>query len=143
MSGPYVYPAPKLLIGEPHVADKAGRNLGQCVSLLKHYIEDLQDRLSSSWKEGDNVIETLKKGDEILEGTAIATFRNGEFVSGNGHAALFSCYKEEKGEIFIVVVDQYSSSGGIVERRLKNFGQNADGTWENQSNNGRAFSVIL
>lgn len=60
MPGPYVYPNPRSQIGKPYVADIAGNYLGECVSLLKHYIPGLQNRHTSTWIKGPNVMETIK-----------------------------------------------------------------------------------
>jgi hypothetical protein len=154
MAGPYVYLNPRSLVGKPYVADIAGNHRGECVSLLKHYINELKNKRTTTWIEGPNVIETLEKGGTILEGTAIATFVNGRFPlptpkepDAHGHAAFFAGYVRNKdGEIFISIVDQYLGkwpSGAIQERPLKNSGKDPDGNWSDRSNNGRAFSVIL
>ncbi|MDR2014385.1 MAG: hypothetical protein LBP99_02005, partial [Azoarcus sp.] len=88
MAGPYVYTNPTSLVGKPYVADVAGNYLGECVSLLKRHIPALSNRKSTTWIKGPNVIETLKSGGTIIEGTAIATFtQNGSF---DGHAAFFA-----------------------------------------------------
>ncbi|MDR1423047.1 MAG: BPSL0067 family protein [Azoarcus sp.] len=148
MSGPYIYSNPRSLIDpQKRVGDVAGNYVGECVSLLKYYIHDLQNRKTTLWMEGRNVIEAIERGESIAEGTAIATFINGRFISGHGHAALFSRYtRDENGEIVIYVIEQYLGgrpSTGIQERLLPNSGKNPDGTWHDRSNNGRAFSVIL
>ncbi|MDR2017318.1 MAG: BPSL0067 family protein [Syntrophobacterales bacterium] len=149
MAGPYVYPNPTSQIGKPHVADIAGNYLGECVSLVKRYIPELKNRSTSTWTKGPNVIETLKNGGTIMEGTAIATFVNGRFVSGHGHAAFFvGSFDDPNPEqgtpgIRIIIVEQFKNSVRIIERKLFNRGKNADGSYVNPSNNGEAFSVIL
>jgi len=147
MAGPYVYSNPLSLVGKDYVADVAGNYLGGCVSLVKHYIPELQNRTTASWIEGRNVIETIKSGGSIMIGTAIATFRNGRFESGNGHAAFFAgSFKDPKEGIRIIVVEQYlggNPSNKIIKRELRNRGKNANGTYNDPSNNGEAFSVIL
>lgn len=126
MAGPYVYNNPMSLVGNPYVADVAGNYLGGCVSLLKHHISGLQNRTTGTWIEGRNVIETIRSGGTIPIGTAIATFRNGRFESGNGHAAFFAGWRNDphpdRGNpgIRIIVVEQYSGSGGIISRLLPN-----------------------
>ncbi|MCL2165235.1 MAG: BPSL0067 family protein [Oscillospiraceae bacterium] len=144
MAGPYVYQNPTSLVGKPYVADVRGNNLGECVSLVKHYISELQEEQSSTWIEGPNVIETLKNGGTIVEGTAIATFVDRRF---KGHAAFFAGFeKDPSGNIRIKIVDQYlgsQPSGRIILRPLKNKGKKANGRYNDPSNNGEAFSVIL
>lgn len=143
MAGPYVYPNPMSLVGNAHVTDIAGNQLGECVSLVKRYITELQNRRSTTWVEGVNVIETIRNGGTILEGTAIATFKNGRFISGNGHAAFYVNFENHPGGIRIRVVEQYSESVRIISRLLFNWGRNADGSYRDASNSGEAFSVIL
>ena len=149
MAGPYVYPNPRSLVGKPYAKDIAGRNEGECVSLIKKYITELQNKRTTTWIEGPNVIEIIKKGGTILEGTAIATFVNGRFESGHGHAALYVGWINDPNPdqgIRIIVVEQYKGTwptNGIKERPLLNYGKLPDGTWDRRSNNGRAFSVIL
>jgi hypothetical protein len=137
-----------LLVGKPYVADVAGNNLGECVSLVKHYIPALQNRKSSTWIEGPNVIEMIRNGGAIAYGTAIATFKNGRFISNDGHAAFFAGWDDldPKQGIRITVVEQYLGSKPsvrIISRRLLNKGKKADGSYNDPSNNGEAFSVIL
>ncbi len=58
----------------------------QCVSLVKALADA---RPSSLWREGDKVMDLLKRG-RIPEGTVIATFTNGRYPNlphGN-HAAI-------------------------------------------------------
>jgi hypothetical protein len=147
MSGPYIYSNPRSLINNEYVADVAGNNLGECVSLVKHYVPELQNRSSRTWIEGRNIIKTLREGGTIIEGTAIATFRNGSFESGHGHAAFFAgWFKDHKDEIRIIVIEQYLGgfpTNGIKERPLLNRGKNPDGSYVDPSNNGEAFSEIL
>jgi len=144
MAGPYIYLNSASLIGKPYVADAAGNYLGECVSLVKHYIPELQNRSTRTWVKGSNVIETFKNGGAIVVGTAIATFRNGSF---SGHAAFFAGIERGKNEeIYIILVDQYLGgrpSDGIISRRLQNKGKNTNGSYNDPSNNGEAFFVIL
>lgn len=146
MAGPYVYQNPMSLVGRPYVADVANNYLGQCVSLVKHFIPGLQNRSTSSWIEGDNVVDTLRNGGSIPIGTAIATFRNGRFISGSGHACFYAGFSNTAGNLRIIVVDQYlggQPSGGIISRPLRCLGKNANGNYVNPSNNAEAFSVII
>jgi hypothetical protein len=149
MAGPYVYPNPHSLVGHGYVADVANNNLGECVSLVKHFIPELQNRSTQTWVEGRNVIETLENGESILEGTAIATFVNGRFISGHGHAAFYAGWIHDTNSspsTRILIVEQFRGdrpTNGIVKRLLPNYGKKPDGTWDRRSNNGRAFSVIL
>jgi hypothetical protein len=91
----------------------------------------------------------IQNGSAIAHGTAIATFKNMHFQSGNGHAAFFAGLVAEpnpqpgKPNIRIVIVDQYQGSGTIILRKLKNYGKDANGNYINSSNNGEAFAVIL
>jgi len=147
MPGSYVYLNPMLLVGKPYVADVAGNYLGECVSLVKHYIPALQNRKSSTWIEGPNVIETIRNGGAIAHGTAIATFKNERFISNDGHAGFYAGYEtDSSGNIRINIVEQYlggNPSVRIILRLLPNRGKDASGNYINPSNNGEAFSVIL
>jgi hypothetical protein len=147
MPGPFVYAGVDALKDHSYVADIAGNYLGECVSLVKHYIPQLQNLSTGTWRKGVNVIETLKSGGTIAKGTAIATFINGHFASGNGHAALYvERVRYTDGSIRIYVMEQYLGglpSGGIKKRLLRNFGKSASGNYNNPSNNGEAFSVIM
>jgi hypothetical protein len=147
MSGPYIYSNPRSLLNPNHVADVAGNNMGECVSLVKRYVPELQNRSSRTWIAGRNIIETLQNGGTIIEGTAIATFRHGSFESGHGHAAFFAgWFNDVKEGIRIIVVEQYNGlhpSLGVQERPLRSRGKNADGSYVDPSNNGEAFSEIL
>jgi hypothetical protein len=135
------------LLNKKPVKDIAGNYEGECVSLVKRYIPALQNRSTRDWKEGANVIEALKKGVTIAKGTAIATFVNGKFISGHGHAAFYNGYfYDNTGDLRISVIEQYNGtrpSDGVQERPLPNEGKDANGDWINRSNNGRAFSIIL
>jgi hypothetical protein len=146
MSGPFVYAAVDSLEGGDYVADIAENYLGECVSLVKRYIPQLQNLSTGAWKKGVNVIETLKSGGTIAKGTAIATFINGHFASGNGHAAFYAGrVLNTDGSVRIYVMEQFlhPPSGGIKKRLLRNFGKSASGNYNNPSNNGEAFSVIM
>jgi hypothetical protein len=147
MAGPYVYLNPLSLRSKLHVADIAGNYEGECVSLVKKYIPELQNRSTRAWIEGPNVVETIKKGGTIMEGTAIATFVDGRFISGHGHAAFYVGWINDPNEgIRIRVVEQYLGeypTEGVVDRLLHNWGKNPDGSYPHRSNNSAAFSVIL
>jgi hypothetical protein len=144
MAGPYIYSNVISLVGKPYVDDAAENYLGECVSLVKHYVPALQNRSTKVWVKGPNVIETLKDGGVIMTGTAIATFGNGSFSC---HASFFAGYeKDTSGNFHIKIVDQYLGSrpfGGIILRILKNKGKDANGIYNDPSNNGEAFFVIL
>jgi hypothetical protein len=144
MPGPFVHPHVESLEGQDTVADRAGNFKGECVSLVKYYISALYNAETSTWKEGVNVIETLKNGGTIEKGTAIATFhKDGKFKSGKGHAAFYAGYfKETNGKIRIYVIEQYKPLLYIKKRLLNNWGKGPDGDWNDRSNNGEAFSVI-
>jgi hypothetical protein len=140
------------LVGKPYVPDRPEKPgqpklyYGECVSLLKYYIPELLHRgKTTGWFKGPNVIESLKKGCSIMPGTAIATFN--KYRAFDGHAAFFAGTERGKnGEIFIVIVDQYKGSkpsNGIISRRLRNLGKDANGNYVEPSNNGEAFAVIL
>jgi hypothetical protein len=147
MPGPFVYPNVESLLQPDRVPDIAGNFMGECVSLVKRYIPALQNAETRTWKEGVNVIETLKNGGTIEKGTAIATFVNGKFESGHGHAAFYAGYYiGSDGDIYIFVVDQYlgsTPSNGVQKRQLSNYGRDVNDNWRRRSNNGRAFSVIM
>jgi hypothetical protein len=139
------------LVGKPYVPDRPEKPgqpklyYGECVSLLKYYIPELLHRgETTGWFEGPNVIESLKKGCSIMPGTAIATFINGKF---KGHAAFFAgSFNDPKQGIRIIVVEQYlgsQPSNGIISRKLHNRGKKANRSYNEPSNNGEAFSVIL
>ncbi|GHT95768.1 hypothetical protein AGMMS49545_19290 [Betaproteobacteria bacterium] len=144
MPGPFVYAHAELLVGSAHVSDIAGEETGQCVSLVKRYIQLLQNVSSQTWKKGVNVIETLKNGGTIAKGTAIATFTGERFMSRHGHAAFYLGHESyPDGSIRIYVVEQYLRSDGVQKRLLQNRGKDSSGDYIDRSNNGEAFSVIL
>lgn len=123
----YVYAEAEGLVGLPTVGTK------QCVALIKAFADTPP---SSLWKEGAAVRgnTTLKKG------TAIATFVDGRYQnSGSGNHAAFYISQDATG---ILVVDQWSTSGTIRERRLLFLGKDKDGRFTRASNNGDAFSVV-
>jgi hypothetical protein len=125
----YVYPDVDLLPGQPAVDDQ------QCVRMVEHYAK-APAPAASRWRQG-----TAVKGNLTLaKGTAIATFVNGRYpsaASGN-HAALYVS-QDQAG---LWVVDQYLGSNGIHKRVLHFRGKTADGSFNDPSNNGDAFSVI-
>jgi hypothetical protein len=169
MAGPYVYANPTSLVDSTKwVNDGYGGYYKQCVSLLKYYVPQLKGTSTSTWIKGVNVIETLNNGGSIAEGTAIATFLKGKntFTSGHGHAAFFVSARKVKfkkdvweevevngkkkkvkkevelEEYRITIVEQYDGSPGIYMRELQNYGK-TDGEYNDYSNNGEAFCVIL
>jgi hypothetical protein len=113
----------------------------QCVALVQWYAAGIPH--TSKWKAGELVLGNSK----ILEGTAIATFVKGRYLSlphGN-HAAFFL----RQGTDGFWVMDQWMDRpGGVVrpisERfiRSRREKQNEDGTWPQASDNADAFSVI-
>jgi hypothetical protein len=148
MPGPFVYPNVESLVGKGTVPDRAGNFKGECVSLVKYHIPALYNAKTPTWKEGVNVIETLKNGGTIEKGTAIATFhRDGKFQSGDGHAAFYAGHFLDANEgIRIIVIEQYLGTWPtkvIESRALHNKEKKANGEWDDRSNNGRAFSVIM
>jgi hypothetical protein len=144
MSSPFANADADSLEGGDYVSDVAGNYLGECVSLVKHYIPQLQNLSTGAWKEGVNVVETLKSGGTIAKGTAIATFINGRFASGNGHAA-FDAGRDPAGSFRFYAMEQFlhPPTGGIIKRFLLNRGKYASGNYIDPGNNGEAFSVIM
>ncbi|WP_342117854.1 BPSL0067 family protein [Pseudoduganella sp. OTU4001] len=125
----YVYSEATKLAGKKVVGN------GHCVELVKKYVNV---GTTVGWREGAAVVgnSTLK------EGTAIATFVHGRYLSrphGN-HAAFF--VREALGGIY--VIDQWKSKDKIEvgQRFIKSKGKNADGSYKDPSNNADAFSVI-
>ncbi len=113
----------------------------QCVALVQWYAAGIPH--TSKWKVGELVLGNSR----ILEGTAIATFVKGQYLSlphGN-HAAFFL----RQGTDGFWVMDQWMDRpGGVVrpisERFIRSLRekQNQDGTWPRASDNADAFSVI-
>lgn len=125
----YVYREAIHLVGKKVIGN------GQCVELVKKYVNV---GTTVGWKEGAAVVGNTA----LHEGTAIATFVNGRYLSrphGN-HAAFF--VREALGGIY--VIDQWKSKDKkeIGQRFLKSKGKNADGSYRDPSNNADAFSVI-
>ena len=92
---------------------------------------------TATWKEGIKV----KGSTTIAKGTAIATFVDGVYPnkSSGNHAGYY--VSQDASGIFIM--DQWTSKASISQRKIKFRGQKADGTYNNPSNNGDAFSVII
>lgn len=119
--------------------DKVGSH--QCVALVQFYAAGIPH--TSLWKAG----ETVLGNGGLLEGTAIATFVKGRYLSlphGN-HAAFFL----RQGDAGFWVMDQrMDKPGGLVrpisERFIRSLRrtQNTDGSWPQASDNADAFSVI-
>lgn len=113
----------------------------RCVALVQFYAAGVPH--TSKWKEGEVVVANPS----ILEGTAIATFVKGRYLSlphGN-HAAFFL----RQGTDGFWVMDQWMDKPGgnvrpISERFIRSLRQmqNSDGTWPQASDNADAFSVI-
>lgn len=113
----------------------------QCVALVQWYAAGIPH--TSKWKAGETVLGNPR----ILEGTAIATFVKGLYLSlphGN-HAAFFL----RQGTDGFWVMDQWMDKPGgnvrpISERFIRSLRekQNPDGTWPQASDNADAFSII-
>lgn len=103
----------------------------QCVSLVK---ELAGARPSSLWREGDKVVERLKRG-PIPEGTVIATFFDGRYPnrSHGNHAAIF--VREVAGGIEIF--DQWSVHKPA--KRVIRFGKSASAAVVDRP---EAYSVV-
>lgn len=131
MPGPYVYTQVSSLEG----TDKVGSE--SCVALVQYYT---RPGLTSTWSEGTQV---KGNGDTIRKGTAIATFVDGKYPnrSTGNHAA----YYIEQDASGIWIMDQWKGSTKlkVSKRKVRFLGTKDDGSYENPSNNGDAFSVIL
>jgi len=124
---PYVYSEAENLAKLPTVGTK------QCVALLKQYAKAPP---ASLWKEGKSVKGNLN----LAKGTAIATFVSGKYPNhGTGNHASFYIRQDAIG---IWVVDQWSTSKTIQNRRLAFKGKDKTGQFVDPSNNGDAFSVV-
>jgi len=148
MPGPFVKEYVESLVNTPYRADAANNNRGECVSLVKAEIPALANVSSSRWREGVNVIQAIQSGNEPRKGTAIATFVNGRFHSGHGHAAFYWRYEIDpnsnpKERIYIIEQYLHPPTGGVVSRLLYNLGKDSNGNYLHRSNNGEAFSVIM
>ncbi|MDR1423280.1 MAG: BPSL0067 family protein [Azoarcus sp.] len=144
--GPYFYVHVESLVHQPYVGDVAGNNVGECVSLVKHYIPGLANLRTTTWIKGQDVIETIKNGGTFFMGTAIATFIDGRFQSGNGHAGFYAGHVNDPKEgIRIYIVEQYlhPPTGGIQKRLLHSTENDEAGHYRGISNIGTKFSVIL
>lgn len=132
---PFVYANAGALVGKPKVGSK------ECVALVQHYTSV---GLTRTWVAGAKVLGNPR----IKIGTAIATFRNGRYLShkSNNHAAFF--LRHENGGI--VVIDQWNDDPArpdakrdISVRTIRPRGRAfADGTWPHESDNAEAFFVI-
>ena len=132
---PFVYANAGALVGKPKVGSK------ECVALIQHYTAV---GLTPSWVAGEKVLGNS----HIKIGTAIATFRNGRYLSqkSSNHAAFF--LRHENGGI--VVIDQWKDDPtrpdvkrDISVRTIRPRGRAfADGTWPHESDNAEAFFVI-
>jgi hypothetical protein len=61
---------------------------GECARLVQHFIAHIGQ--TQFWKPGENVIDVLASGRQIVQGTAIATFVDGRNPThGWRHAAFF------------------------------------------------------
>lgn len=119
--------------------DKVGSQ--QCVALIQWYAAGVPH--TSRWKAGEVVLGNPR----IKEGTAVATFVKGRYLSlphGN-HAAFYL----RQGADGFWVMDQWMDKPGgnvrpISERFIRSLHrtQNTDGSWPQASDNADAFSVI-
>ena len=123
---PYILSTAKDLAGKPIVDDGKGNYKGECVSLVKKNINIPQ---TTKWKAGILV----RGGQNIKEGTVIATFFDGQ--SYKGHAA-FYLSQDADG---ITVVEQYKGLQKIQTRKIRFKGKSdtKDGV-----NDGDSYSVV-
>lgn len=117
---PYIYPEVDTLLKQPFIKE------GDCVDLIKALVPGLIGKSTTSWKQGENVMEARRAGKVFPRGTAIATFEHGRFPQKCGpnydgtrmsckHAALLlradpsglwvmDQYKGDKNRLFISIV---------------------------------------
>lgn len=119
--------------------DKVGSQ--QCVALIQFYAAGVPH--TSKWIAGEVVLGNPR----IQEGTAIATFVKGRYLSlPHGNHTAF--YLRQGGDGFWVMDQWKDKPGGnvrpISERFIKALHrtQNPDGSWPQASDNADAFSVI-
>lgn len=116
---PRIYPDALRLEGKPKVDG------GECARLVQHYITGVGP--TSSWRQGENVIDVLASGRTIPPGTAIANFVDGHYPQhGHRHAALFlwanmSCTANAKTQkcsiLSIRMMDQWNAYPGSRVRK--------------------------
>jgi hypothetical protein len=134
----YIYKDVDKLINQPFVGS------GTCVDIIKLFVPGLQGKPTTSWRKGDNVMET---GSRIPKGTAIATFENWRYPGrdhGN-HAAIL--VKVMASGIW--VVDQWAGDSKRPNMELclirvppPHEQRNPNGTFKRPSDNALAISVI-
>lgn len=118
-SGPYAEAPPSTKTGNPDYC-------GQCVSFVTTVCPTIPVG-TANWKKGAQV----KGANEILPGTAIATFNSDGGYSG--HAAIY----ESQTAVGINVVDQWvTPPAQAIHKRILRFGAHGN------SNNGDNFYVI-
>ncbi|HEV7817359.1 MAG TPA: BPSL0067 family protein [Janthinobacterium sp.] len=131
---PYIYANVQSIIGD----EKVGTT--QCVALVQKYAGVPH---TSTWTPGAKVLDNK----DIRPGTAIATFRNGRYLSADSgnHAAFFLSL--DKGGFN--VVDQWKDKPNRpvrnIEKRLitaLNLPPRKDGSWPHESDNADAYFVI-
>lgn len=108
-----------------------GRFKGECAAGVQWALQQnsVMIGLTSSWKQGRKV-----RGNDILPGTAIASFRDG--VYKNDHAAIFVS-QDERG---ITVYDQYNHPKKAWGKRVLRFDLTPKGDY---SNDGEYFYTII
>ena len=124
---PYIYPGVDSLLKQAFIKD------GDCVDLIKALVPGLIGRSTTSWKQGENLMEARRAGKTISRGTAIATFENGRYpqkCSGNYNGTRQSC----NNRLFI-----FHRLIRVPPPREQKF---ADGTWRDAGNNALAYYVI-
>jgi hypothetical protein len=122
----YIYSEAQTVIGKPIVDDGKGNYKGECVSLVKKYVNP---QPTSKWKMG----VLVRGNNNIKEGTVIATFFDGK--SYKGHAAF---YVSQDGD-GIIVVDQYQGLQKIQKRKIR-FKGKADA--KDGVNDGDSYYVV-
>ncbi|MBU6303620.1 MAG: RHS repeat-associated core domain-containing protein, partial [Verrucomicrobia bacterium] len=160
MDGHHYYsaktPLPSL---DKHLADSAGKQKGECPSLVKALagLEGTEKNgwiNTESWIKGPSLQELLNRDDSdpqkqaLKEGVAIATFgKDGKFHSGDGHAALYVGLTSELGKdgwskcsIFDQFPQDTNGNPKLPGTRSIPF---SGATPEGHGNNWSEFSIIL
>ena len=147
---PYIYPGVDSLLKQPFIKD------GDCVDLIKALVPGLIGKSTTSWKQGENLMEARRAGKTVPRGTAVATFENGRYpqkCSGNYNGTRQSCrhaallLRVDPSGIW--VMDQYKGDNNrlfIFHRLIRlpppREQKFADGTWRDAGNNALAYYVI-
>lgn len=123
---PHILSNPTSFIGK---AFKNSQGNAECVEFIK---QTLRAPATVVWREG---VKVRKDDSSIAEGTAIATFVNGQYPQTGATGMHAAIYLGQDGS-GIQVVDQWASQGMVKQRTIRwNGGPNL-------SNSGSAFSVI-